>query len=46
MLCLCDNILNILHSLLERLTKLSEHPKGEGVRKPTSVSSTILQLQP
>ena len=33
MLCLCDYILNILYSLLELLTKLSEHPKRESVRK-------------
>ena len=33
MLCLCDYILNILHSLLELVTKLSEHPKRESVRK-------------
>ena len=33
MLCLCDYILNILYSLLKLLTKLSEHPKRESVRK-------------
>ena len=33
MLCLCDYILNILYSILELQTKLSEHLKSEGVRK-------------
>ena len=33
MLCLCDYILNILYSLLKQLTKLSEHPKSDRVRK-------------
>ena len=33
MLCLCDYILNILYSLFKLLTKLSEYPKRECVRK-------------
>jgi hypothetical protein len=33
MLCLCDYIINILYSLLKRLTKLSKHHKRESVRK-------------
>ena len=33
MLCLCDYIINILYSLFKLLTKLSEYPKQEGVRK-------------
>ena len=36
MLCLCDYILNILYSLFKLLTKLSEYPKSECVRKTYS----------
>ena len=36
MLCLCDYILNILYSLFKLLTKLSEYPKRECVRKTYS----------
>ena len=44
MLCLCDYILNILYSILELQTKLSEHPKVKVWEKPTSVFSTITPI--